>query len=424
MSRKGVSRKRRLHGSLHLETWTPGAGVGSFPAEDGHWQLTGIISPMNRLVVLITTVAALVTATTVVWTEVRKEREFERLISVGDAALDANRTSDAIEAFSGALAFKPDSMLAHLQRAETYRRRGDRDLAAALRDARAANTLDPTAPQPIELLGDISIAMEQYDAAVRHYDSYLQLDDDSTRVLYKLALAHVRQGRAQRAMEPLQRALELDERFPEAHCLLGVALRETGTLDQALKSLRRAVELNAALVPAREELADLYAARGRPRDAIEQLEAIAALEPDRPERVVQVASALARSGYPEAAVLTLRRASERHPDSPPLFLALGRIWLDAAVADDDPVAVNKAIEALQPLARRPDAASATLAMLGEALLLAGKVSEAERVLQQAVTRPPVAPVAYRHLAAAARRLGRAAAARDAAARYRQLVPES
>jgi tetratricopeptide (TPR) repeat protein len=378
---------------------------------------------MKWSVVLATALAAVVTVTTVVWMEVRQEREFRRLVAEGDAALAADRTSEAIEAFSGALAFKPDSMLAHLQRAETYRRRGDSDLPAALRDAREANTLDPTAPQPIELLGDISSAMRQYDAAIRHYDSYLQLDDDGTRVMYKLALAYVRQGRAQRAMEPLQRALSLDDRFAEAHYLLGVALRETGKPDEATRSLQRAVALNAALIPAREELADVYTARGRPRDAIDQLEAIAALEPDRPDRVVNVATALVRSGYPEAAVLALRRASERHPNSPALFVALGRIWLNAAVEDDDPVAVNKALAALQPLAQRPDAASGTLAMMGEALLLAGKVSDAERVLQQAVTRQPVAPVAYRHLAEAARRLGRSAAARDAAARYRQLVPD-
>jgi hypothetical protein len=76
---------------------------------------------VNRLVVLVTALVALVTAATVVWMEVRQEREFRRLVAEGDAALDANRTSEAIEAFSGALAFKPDSMLAHLQRAETYR---------------------------------------------------------------------------------------------------------------------------------------------------------------------------------------------------------------------------------------------------------------------------------------------------------------
>ena len=88
---------------------------------------------MRWSIVLATALAALVTVTTVVWMEVRQEREFRRLVAEGDAALAADRTSEAIEAFSGALAFKPDSMLAHLQRAETYRRRGDSDLPAALR---------------------------------------------------------------------------------------------------------------------------------------------------------------------------------------------------------------------------------------------------------------------------------------------------
>lgn len=377
---------------------------------------------MKWSVVLTTALAAMVTVTSVVWMEVRQEREFRRLVAEGDADLEANRTSEAIEAFSGALAFKPDSMLAHLQRAETYRRRGDRDLPAALRDARAANTLDPTAPQPIELLGDISSAMGEYGAAVKYYDSYLQLDDDSTRVMYKLALTYVRQRRWKDAVEPLQLALSIDERFAEAHHLLGVALRGAGRIDDALRRLQRAVALNAALVPAREELADLYTARGRPRDAIDQLEAIAALEPDRPERSAQVASALARSGYPEAAVLVLRRAAERHPHSPALLLALGRLWLDAAIDEEDPIALNKAIEALQPLARNPDATSETLALMGEALLLAGKASDAERVLQQAATRQPVAPDAYRHLAEAARRRGNTAAAREAQSRYQRLIP--
>src|SRR5688572_29805795 len=178
---------------------------------------------MRWSVVLATALAAMVTVTTVVWMEVRQEREFRRLVAEGDAALATDRTSEAIEAFSGALAFKPDSMLAHLQRAETYRRRGDRDLAAALRDARAANTLDPTAPQPIELLGDIHTAMAHYEQAVNYYQRYLLLDDRSTRALYKLSLAYVRQGRPRDAIDPLRRALSLDERFAEAHYLLGFA---------------------------------------------------------------------------------------------------------------------------------------------------------------------------------------------------------
>jgi len=377
---------------------------------------------MNRLAVLITTLVALVIATTVVWMEVRQEREFRRLIAEGDAALDANRTSEAIEAFSGALAFKPGSMLAHLQRAEAYRR-GERDLAAALRDAGEASSLDPTAPQPIELLGDVSAAMGRYDQAVDHYDRYLQLDDRSTRVLYKVALAYVRQGQADRGIEPLRRAIGLDDRFAEAHYLLGLVLRDRGNNDQALTELRRAIALDAALIPAREELADLSLSRGgRVREAVDQLEAIAALEPSRPERVVDVAYALARNGQREAALLALNRAAERHPGSSVLLAALGRIWLEIAAAENDSSAIRKAIAALQPQARRPDATSEVLTLLGEAQLRAGNVADAERTLQQAVTRQPVVALAYRHLAEAARRRGHSAVARDAEARYSRLVP--
>lgn len=363
----------------------------------------------------------MVTATTLVWMEVRQEREFRRLIALGDEALDAGRTSEAIEAFSGALAFKPDSMLAHLQRAETYRRRGDLDLAAALRDAGEAHSLDPTAPQPIELLGDIHSAMERYDEAIGFYDEYLRLDDREARVLYKLAMTHVRDGRAQDAIAPLRRAIELDDRTAESHYLLGLALRETGRAGEALKELNRAVALDGALIPAREELAGFHLARGRSRDAVEQFEAIAALEP-LPGRLVDVALALARSGQRDAAVVTLRRASEKHPDSPAVLAALGRVWLETAAAGEDPAALRKALTALQRLAQRPDATSEVLSLYGEALLLSDQVTDAERTLQQAVTRQPVAPAAYLHLAEAARRRGHIAIAADAEARYALLGP--
>jgi tetratricopeptide (TPR) repeat protein len=377
---------------------------------------------VNRFVVLVTMVAAIVTATTVVWMEVRQEREFRRLIALGNEALNADRTSEAIEAFSGALAFKPDSMLAHLQRAETYRRRGDPDLSAALRDAREAHTLDPTAPQPIELLGDIHSAMARYQEAVGFYNQYLQLDDRGARVLYKLAMAHMRDGRARDAVAPLRRALELDDRSAEAHQLMGLALREAGQNDEALRELNRAVALNGALVPAREELAAFHLARGRLRDAVEQLEAIAALDP-QPGRLVDVALTLARSGQRDAAVVTLVRAAEKHPNSPTILAALGRVWLEIAVADEDPVALRKATLALQPLARRPDATSEVLTLLAEALLLSDQVTEAERTLQQAITRQPVEPAAFRHLADIARRRGRPQLAREAEARYAALIPD-
>ena len=58
------------------------------------------------------------------------------------------------------------------------------------------------------------------------YGEFTALDDRSPRVLYKLALASYRSGGAEQAIEALRQALLIDERFPEAHYLLGMCLRD------------------------------------------------------------------------------------------------------------------------------------------------------------------------------------------------------
>jgi tetratricopeptide (TPR) repeat protein len=373
---------------------------------------------MKRPVVLAVTAVALVAAAVLVWVDARREREFRRLIAVGDAALAAGQTFDAIEAFSGALALKPESMLASLKRGDTYRRRGEH--AAALRDLGQAAFLDPAAPRPIELLGDVQTALGQYAAAAAEYQRYLAIDDRAPHVLYKLALAHYRNGMAPRAVEPLRRAVALDDRFAEAHYLLGLCLRGTDRA-QSLRALRRALEINATFAAAREELARIYEDMGRWRDAIDQLEALAALEPTRAERLVNVGLAYARIGRPDTAVLTLGRAAERHPEATVVYTALGRLWLTSAEAEKDPVALGKAIEALQPAAARPDAVSETRSLYGRALALSGNMAGAERMLLRAVATPPVDPSAYRYLAEVARRLGHMNVAKDAAAKYALLA---
>ena len=376
-------------------------------------------APMKRSVVLVSAAGALVAAGLVVSLQVRQEREFRRLVAVGEQALDEDQTFVAIEAFSGALALKNGSMLAYLKRGDTYRRRGE--YAKALRDLREAVRLDPTAPQPIELLADVNGAMGRHERAVELYHQYLALDDRAARVLYKLAVAQFRGGQAARAIDSLKKAVALEDRLPEAHYLLGMCLRAQKRDDEALRALTRAVQLNPAFIAAREELADLHAERGERRAGIEQLEAIAALEPSRPERLVNVGLTYVRFGQPDSAILTLGRAAERYPDTPAVYAALGRVWLDTAAARGDGAAMAKALEALAPIASRTDATSETLTLYGRALLMSGHAAAAERTLQQAVSRAPADPAAYRYLADAATRLGHTAIAEDASARYALLA---
>lgn len=376
---------------------------------------------MKRSAILAIVLLVAAFASFLAWNAVRQEREFQRLIAVGDASLAQDQTFVAIEAFSGALALKPDSMLAYLKRGDTYRRRGE--LGAALRDLRRAAEMDPTATRPLELLGDVNVAMGRYEQAADHYRALIALDDGSPHVFYKLALAHYRAGQPAAAIDPLEHAVALDQRFVEAHHLLGLCLREQERPREALGALTRAIQINPAFVAARAELASLYTSLGRNREGIEQLEALAAIEPSRAERLVSVGLTYARLGRTDAAILTLGRAAERFPEEPVVYTALGRVWLDTAELRDDPVALRKALEALQPAAARENAASETLALYGRALFLSGDVAAAERVLRQATTRFPVAPQAFRYLSAAAERLGHVAAARDALVDYASLVED-
>jgi tetratricopeptide (TPR) repeat protein len=138
---------------------------------------------------------------------------------------------------------------------------------------------------------------------------------------------------------------------------------------------------------------------------------------------VNVGLAYARLGRTDAAVTTLGRAAERYPESDAVYIALGRVWLDAGESNGDRVALRKAIEALQPAASRANASSTTLTLYGRALFLSDAIQASERTLEQATSALPVDPNAFLYLSAAAERRGHVSAARDALARYVSLIDE-
>jgi len=346
----------------------------------------------------------------------RRERTYRRLVDMGDAALARDDTFAAIEAFSGAITWKTDSMVGYLKRGEAYRRRNE--LESALRDLRKASELDPLAPAPLELLGDVNAALGRYSRAAERYQKCVGLDDRSPRVLYKLALARYRDGQAASAVAPLRAAIVIDDRFAEAYYLLGLCLRETQHLDEALKALERSVAIAPAMLHAREELGDLYGRLGRRDDRLTQLEALLALDPG-PSREVALGLAYAQGGQANRAVLTLGRAAERYPDDPYTYVALGRVWLETAQSTHDRVALSKALGALEEAVGSDDSSEA-LTLFGRALLLAGDEELAERMLQQATEKLPADPLAFYYLGDAAERRGHDDVARRALLDYQVL----
>jgi tetratricopeptide (TPR) repeat protein len=350
-----------------------------------------------------------------------RDRDYRALLTRGDTALRDEQTFGAIEAYSGAIALRPDSMLPHLRRGETYQRRGE--LEEAARDFRAAATLDPTATRPLEAHGDVMYQLKRFERAAESYTRDLRVDDRSTGVSYKLALARYRSGDIDAALDALASTLRLNDRLPDAMYLRGLCLRDKHRTDEAVEAFKGTVALAPDHIAAREELADLYESTGRHDEEIEQLQMIAGLDRDHVERQVALGLAQARAGHEELAVLTLGSALERTSGQPFVYRALGQVWLERAQARNDRVYLSKALEALGRGALGPDATSDILTLYGRALLLDEQFDAAERALQQASTRYPLEPESLVLYATVAEQQGHLDAGRQALIDYAGLVAD-
>lgn len=350
-----------------------------------------------------------------------RERDYRELVGRGDAALAGEQTFSAIEAYSGAIALRPDSMLAHLRRGETYQRRND--LGAATRDFRKAADLDPSATRPLEALGDVLYQRRRFKQDAEIYERRLRLDRQSERVTYKLALAYYRDGNVDGALSAVGVAIQLADQHPDAYYLQGLCLRERRQLTEAVAAFETTLVLSPGLIAAREELADIYGALGRRADQLEQLQLLAGLDRAHVERLVALGLAQARAGQEELAVLTLGNATERTPDHPLIYAALGQVWLDRAITRNDRVFLSKALEALERAASTPGATSDAMMLYGRALLLDDQLEAAETMLQQATRRYPVDPDSFLTYAEVAERENHFEAARAALIEYGALVSE-
>jgi Tfp pilus assembly protein PilF len=370
------------------------------------------------LVVVLVTLAGVAAA--LVYQTAARDRTYRDTIARGDSALAAEQTFGAIEAYSGAIALRPDSVLGHLRLAETYQRRGNLDEAA--REFRRATNLDPTAMRPFEELGDVLYQQDRFDRAADAYARATKLDDRSARIAYKLALAQYRSGSVADALRTVTASLALDPRSADAQYLRGLCLRDTRQPDAALRAFAEAIALAPAMIPAHEELVDLYHAMGRSVDEVDHLRTLAALDRTSVDRQIALAMAHHRSGHDDLAVLTLGEALERAPNDPAAYGALGQVWLDRA--RDDRTLIKKAREALERAAVRPEASSQTLTAYARALVLEGYIDEAARVLQQATARFPVDADSFLQYAAVLDRQNRTDQARRALVQFTALAGES
>ncbi len=237
-------------------------------------------------------------------------------------------------------------------------------------------------------LGAALMSRGDYDGAIDELRQALGKRRDHARALYLLGLCHLKRGQsgdAEEAKRQLELALVAREGYPDAHIALGDALRAGGELDQAAERYRAALPLLGDAVERAEverSLGALYLESGQIDKAVRELRKAASALPDDGGVQGLLGQALIQSaqrrGEPaggptfEAARQCLLRATrperEVHPD-PRALSALGELLLSAGQLADADRAFSRALQ------EKPDTVAALLG-LGQLRLLQGDVASA------------------------------------------------
>ena len=336
------------------------------------------------------------------------DRDYRELLARGDAALRDDQTYGAIEAYSGAIALRPDSMLAYLRRGETYQRRGE--LEAAARDFQAAAALDPTATRPLDELGDVRYLQQRFDRAAETTSGICGSTTAPPQVSYKLALARYRDGNLdaawRRSMSPCASTIGRPTpiTFGVSACAISVGVPRLRRRSNEPWRCPR-----ARFRPGKSWRICTRRWAGGRRDGTTPGHRRPGSRPLEPQIAVGLAHArwsadprapARRAGHEELAVLTLGSALERTPDQPLVYRALGRVWLDsrrrATMRSRSTRRWKRSSRVIHSAAT-----SETLTLYGRALLQSGRIDVAERILQQATERYPIEPTAFLFYATAA-----------------------
>ena len=228
---------------------------------------------------------------------------------------------------------------------------------AALPFLRRATILDPANYSAWFVLGQVYVALHQFDLAAGCFTACVALSPDSAPALLNRGLALVEGGRPDEGKPYLDRALVLDPMLAEAYRVRARFHERRGEFDAAVAEITKAIENGNAPVRyyfirsrLRQRLNDEAGARAdrdaglrrEPADELSWLARSEARQEKEPEGALADAErALAENPYsmaaleqvsmlqseklhrPADALATLDRAVERHPDQAPFYAGRG-----------------------------------------------------------------------------------------------------
>ena len=281
---------------------------------------------------------------------------------IGSVYLDMGEYDKAINELLRCLELDIRYMEAGRKLVKAYLMKGGGE--EALRRLESMISSNPT-PELLNQAGSLAMESGRLNEAIGYFERALKLDPAfrpaKRNLLNALKLKAdrlIRLKRYERAIETLERALELREADPQTHLMMGLAFSGMGDSERAISCYREALKLNPGYKEARWNLAAEYNRLGveamegkRWEDARRFFEEALRIEPDLKEVRANLEAMywnmgvdLASKGREREAIEAFREAIRLNPDLKEAYLQIGVLHLKLK---EYPEAISSFREALR-----------------------------------------------------------------------------
>lgn len=173
----------------------------------------------------------------------------------------------------------------------------------------------PELPQGWTLYGQALYLAGRAQAAVEAMERAVKLAPNSLHTLNDLGVLLARVGNHVQAVNVLRRATVLAPTFAECHNNLARSLAELGRFQEAHQAAREAAELSPQSASPRINLSIALRGCGRTSEAVAAAEAATRLDPNSPLALATLAEALAAVAHLDEALVAINEALRRSPDN-------------------------------------------------------------------------------------------------------------
>jgi tetratricopeptide (TPR) repeat protein len=177
---------------------------------------------------------------------------------MGNALIKKGEAGEAVRYYQKAVELDASYADAHNNLGAAFWRNGQ--LEEAIAHYKEAVAINPGSAEIQSNLGNALARKGDWAAAIACYEAALITERDSVkaaRLRNNLGGALERIGKSEEAFEQFNKAVQINESYPEAHCNLARQLAQRGRPDEAVAHLKEALRLRPGYEQAKEQLREL-----------------------------------------------------------------------------------------------------------------------------------------------------------------------